>query len=253
MTPLHNPDPLRVRQAAAAAIARLEAGELRLLARFGEERAARSLAVLDSSFNPPTIGHAAMVRDLAEGGIADRALLLLSLNNADKAPVPAPFADRLAMMAVLARELAPIIPCAIGITRAALFIDKARLLRRLHGPEAELRLLLGDDTLLRLFAPRYYNDDSEERDAAITELTALARLVSFRRGSIDAALLAAFLQGPAAPFRHALELRPAPCQGRPVSSQRARREIQRNRQTDLLSPAVLVLARPLYAEDEKSS
>lgn len=70
--------------------------------------------VLDSSFNPPTLAHQRM----ALSALADqqqqqqrhapresRVLLLLAINNADKAPKPAAFPQRLAMMYVFAQDL----------------------------------------------------------------------------------------------------------------------------------------------------
>ncbi|KAK2046675.1 hypothetical protein LZ31DRAFT_190300 [Colletotrichum somersetense] len=86
-------------------------------------RRVRSLVVLDSSFNPPTLAHLRMavsaVRDLQrdggggggeggsreEEGSAVRLLLLLAVNNADKKPQPAAFPVRLGMMHAFARDL----------------------------------------------------------------------------------------------------------------------------------------------------
>ncbi|KAK8094088.1 Nucleotidylyl transferase [Apiospora hydei] len=78
------------------------------------KQAPRALVVLDSSFNPPTLAHQRM----ALSALADqpkqqqnatprdsRVLLLLAINNADKAPKPAAFPQRLAMMYVFAQDL----------------------------------------------------------------------------------------------------------------------------------------------------
>jgi len=67
----------------------------------------RTLIVLDSSFNPPTRAHMhmatstiydLMAKDPSKALSNSRLLLLLSVNNADKAPKPAAFDKRLAMM-----------------------------------------------------------------------------------------------------------------------------------------------------------
>lgn len=89
-------------------------------------RKCRTLVVLDSSFNPPTLAHMHMatsaVQDLRaqqsiatalRGGSAAgqtttddvRLLLLLAVNNADKAPKPAAFEERLLMMEAFARDI----------------------------------------------------------------------------------------------------------------------------------------------------
>ncbi|KAK6845547.1 hypothetical protein PG995_015657 [Apiospora arundinis] len=75
----------------------------------------RTLVVLDSSFNPPTLAHQRMALSALadqhqpqqrQGSSRDsRVLLLLAINNADKAPKPAAFPQRLAMMYVFAQDL----------------------------------------------------------------------------------------------------------------------------------------------------
>ncbi|KAK4120372.1 hypothetical protein N657DRAFT_649156 [Parathielavia appendiculata] len=75
----------------------------------------RTLIVLDSSFNPPTRAHLRMatsaVHDILtrkqgrEGVSGLRLLLLLSVNNADKAVKPAPFDQRMVMMWAFAGDL----------------------------------------------------------------------------------------------------------------------------------------------------
>lgn len=80
-----------------------------------------SLLVLDSSFNPPTLAHQRMALSALADATATaaatatvpapapaavpRVLLLLAINNADKAPQPAAFPQRLAMMYVFALDL----------------------------------------------------------------------------------------------------------------------------------------------------
>lgn len=97
-------------------------------------RRCKTLVILDSSFNPPTLAHMQMalsaLRDLQTqgdvaaalkgGAAAERAaargrgggddggvrlLLLLAVNNADKAPKPAPFEQRLLMMRYFAGDI----------------------------------------------------------------------------------------------------------------------------------------------------
>ena len=65
---------------------------------------ATSLAVLDSSFNPPTRAHLHLLASSMERFGTARALLLLAKQNADKAVVGASLVQRLQMMELLARE-----------------------------------------------------------------------------------------------------------------------------------------------------
>ncbi|UKZ56179.1 hypothetical protein TrVGV298_010008 [Trichoderma virens] len=72
----------------------------------------RRLVVLDSSFNPPTRAHAEMARSALKWASSSssssegtRLMLLLAVNNADKAPKPASFPVRLGMMEGFGRDL----------------------------------------------------------------------------------------------------------------------------------------------------
>jgi nicotinamide-nucleotide adenylyltransferase len=143
------------------------------------------LSVLDSSFNPPTFAHAALARlgppktSENPGSISsssdsyDAHLLLLSITNADKTPKPgdAGLEQRLEMMLLLADELqsSEIVRSTGNIAVAAIdeptFVGKARRLRqvlltmiRRTVPVVALQLhfVLGFDTVVRLFSPRFY-------------------------------------------------------------------------------------------------
>lgn len=176
----------------------------------------RTLIVLDSSFNPPTRAHLRMatsaIRDhLAQQetnggqkkrlGTSLRLLLLLSVNNADKAPKPAAFEQRLALMWAFARDLqleqqqgglrggpapspslsgeerehddAEGLSIDLALSTLPYFHEKsaaiAELLFYRGGEEGELGgggdggdgemeqlFLVGYDTLIRIFNPKYY-------------------------------------------------------------------------------------------------
>ncbi|KAG8697613.1 hypothetical protein FRC09_007752 [Ceratobasidium sp. 395] len=122
------------------------------------------ISVLDSSFNPPTLAHSA----LASSSSANARLLLLSLSNVDKIPKPgdATPAQRLEMMVTLANELSageaqPGV--AVGALNEPRFVGKSTLLLEQLSqrftdtpPNIELTFQMGWDTIIRVFAPRYY-------------------------------------------------------------------------------------------------
>lgn len=146
-------------------------------------RQPRALYVLDSSFNPPTRAHlrictSALLHDQVTT-VPKRLLLLLATQNADKAPKPAAFEHRLAMMNVFAQELVKMVTTSddkehtqggvivdVGVTKEARFIDKARILEAQeeytdHGNDDTAKTveqvhLIGFDTLIRLLDPKYY-------------------------------------------------------------------------------------------------
>lgn len=144
---------------------------------------AERLIILDSSFNPPTVAHMRMVLsavesyyDPASAGVVDgssaargsaRILLLLSVQNADKAPRPASFPQRLVMMYLFAKELRRKLPQGpevdVALASQPYFHSKCELIARAEGHyaapgEMEQVFLVGYDTLIRVFNPKYYGE-----------------------------------------------------------------------------------------------
>jgi nicotinamide-nucleotide adenylyltransferase len=108
-----------------------------------------------------------------------RLLLLLATTNADKAPKPASFPDRLAMMTLFAEDILqtfsplpsspqstsstsptnPPIAVDIGVTTEPYFIDKTRAIdssSSAYSSHPAQTHLTGYDTLLRILDPKYY-------------------------------------------------------------------------------------------------
>ncbi|KPM45579.1 hypothetical protein AK830_g903 [Neonectria ditissima] len=127
-----------------------------------------NLVVLDSSFNPPTRAHASMARaalkvdaEAKEG--TRRLVLLLSVNNADKAPKPASFPVRLGMMDAMGRQLLEATGTAgveidVAVTTLPYFHDKARAMAQagVYGTPPTTTFLAGFDTLERILDGKYY-------------------------------------------------------------------------------------------------
>jgi len=116
------------------------------------------VAVLDSSFNPPTLAHRALALLPATSSPTYARLLLLSVRNADKVPRPgdASPVQRVEMMVRLAHE----VNAAVGLVDAPAFVHKAEILRAALPARTQLTFVQGIDTLERFFAPRYYGDGS---------------------------------------------------------------------------------------------
>jgi nicotinamide-nucleotide adenylyltransferase len=103
-------------------------------------------------------------------------LLLLSTANADKAPKPASFLQRLAMMVLFAEDLqgvlaprsggtpdtdhVPDVSIDIGLTTCPYYTDKSIVIVNaipiVYASQPPLVFLLGYDTLIRFLAPKYY-------------------------------------------------------------------------------------------------
>ncbi|KAF9160411.1 hypothetical protein DFQ27_005810 [Actinomortierella ambigua] len=127
-----------------------------------------TIAVLDSSFNPPTVAHYHLLKAAARKAVpgCDAVLLLLAMNNVDKGQTGASAIERLEMMEALAlecirdeREETALRHMAVGLTIHARFIDKAQPILDSYPPETvRLSWIMGHDTLTRLLDPKYYKD-----------------------------------------------------------------------------------------------
>ena len=137
--------------------------------------APKTLLILDSSFNPPTNAHLSLALSTLSKPSERypgpyRLLLLLSTSNADKAPSPASFEHRLALMIMLAVDLrllnekAKEIDIDIGLTKEPYYTNKSFAIAtaaksgevKEYPPEVDQVHLMGYDTLIRFLDPKYY-------------------------------------------------------------------------------------------------
>ncbi|ROT42384.1 Nucleotidylyl transferase [Sodiomyces alkalinus F11] len=151
-----------------------------------QQQSPRTLFVLDSSFNPPTLAHMRMAASAirsTKAKLADdaRLLLLLAVNNADKAPKPAAFPLRMAMMQLFAQDLITTLTSSsstedvhaegltidLGLTTGPYFHEKSRVIAEsgLYPSQTEQVFLAGYDTLIRIFNPKYYGAAGGMREA----------------------------------------------------------------------------------------
>mmetsp|Transcript_38972 Transcript_38972/g.64721 ORF Transcript_38972/g.64721 Transcript_38972/m.64721 type:complete len:290 (-) Transcript_38972:79-948(-) len=145
-----------------------------------------SLAVLDSSFNPPTSAHMHMLDMAATRFGARWKLLLLAKQNADKPVVGATLPQRLQMMELLARaDSQGHTLC--GVTAHPLFVDKAIALQALCGVGSRILLLVGFDTWIRVTDPKYYAEG--QLQTVLAQLFDLVEIVVASRDSASAAAI----------------------------------------------------------------
>ncbi len=130
----------------------------------------KTLYVLDSSFNPPSRMHQQITESALNydhGPIPHRLLLLFATQNADKAPKPASFEDRLVMMTLFAQELqrelgrGSKLAVDIGVTKLPYYHDKAVSIDEsgVYDGEPEQVHTTGFDSLIRIFNAKYYPPD----------------------------------------------------------------------------------------------
>ncbi|KAI9289133.1 hypothetical protein BC943DRAFT_316067, partial [Umbelopsis sp. AD052] len=129
-----------------------------------------NIAILDSSFNPPTLAHKELLLRTAAECPADAYLLLFSVKNADKQLIGATAEQRLDMMKLLAEtinEQYPTCNVAVAVTEHARFFEKANEIHAWYesqypGQEAQLAFIMGYDTVIRLVDQKYYDQPVEE-------------------------------------------------------------------------------------------
>lgn len=147
------------------------------------------IAILDSSFNPPSRAHASIA--VYEASSYNAHLLLLSSVNVDKVSKEGEtsLAQRLDMMTLLAKGLVRDFKgCknfAVGSLAAATFAEKAPIvLTYIHNhfdswqpsitprtsvlPKPTLVFFIGFDTVTRLFMQKYYGNSEKEMERSMT-------------------------------------------------------------------------------------
>ena len=133
------------------------------------------IAVFDSSFDCPTKAHEAIAS--FEADKYDVHLLLLSSVNADKGskgkPGHASLQQRTDMMTLLAKHMVKhgvVNDIAVATLAAANYADKAPIIfEYLETLKGRLSFYIGFDTVLRLFAKKYYNDSNEELERVMED------------------------------------------------------------------------------------
>ncbi len=170
----------------------------------------KHIGVLDASFNPLTLAHEALVHHAQNVFGFDEIVLLLAKTNVDKALFGADLGQRLAMMVNYANCDTQLGTClSIAACSHARFIDKAHALRAHISPDTQIYFLVGHDTLIRIFDPRYYTDMSTE----LKVLFSLCHIVSANRENPSQKVFHRFMARPeCAPFAnrvHPLQLPPS--------------------------------------------
>lgn len=173
------------------------------------------VAVLPAAYNPPTVAHLALIeRALAVAGV-DAAGALLSTRNVDKAVHGASLADRVEML-LAAHDTGA--GYAVLATNAARLADQAVALRAAF-PGAEFDFVVGYDTLVRLFEPRYYDD----MHGTLRAFLGRHRVIAANRGEAGPEAVAAFLhREDVAHYREAVVVVELELSHADVSSTRAR-------------------------------
>ena len=199
-------------------------------------RGAGTLICLSASFNPITLAHLGLVEAGSRLVAPGEVLLLLSVANVDKAVVGLDLERRIRLLLRVAEGRPEM---SVALVSHGRFVDKARALASRYPAGTRLVFLLGLDTLLRLFDPKYYTN----REREMATLFSACEVVAAARWPDRAEAVAQFLLQPHvalhAPRIHCVELSDAVA---PVSATAVRDRLSRGEDvTDFVPPEILPL------------
>jgi len=159
-----------------------------------------TLLCLSASFNPMTTAHAGLIREASRVYSPGEVLLLLAVANVDKAVRGLPLTARLDLLRRFAESRPTFSVAAVGHGR---FVDKMNAILSAYPAGTRLVFLLGFDTLVRLFDPKYYTHPTD----ALSRLFEGSECVVANRDPEPPEAIAAFLaRADVAPFAHRIRV-----------------------------------------------
>ena len=174
------------------------------------------LLCLSASFNPLTVAHVRLIQEASHVFPPDEVLLLLARANVDKEVIGFPLQRRLRLLLRFGESHPQFSVAACSHGR---FVDKAEAIRS-HYPEGtRLAFIVGFDTLIRLFDPKYYAD----RDASVSALFVKSEFIAANRAPDPPEAVASFLaRRETAPFANRIRLIQLPAEIAGVSATQVR-------------------------------
>lgn len=138
----------------------------------------KRLGIFSGSFNPITVAHIKMVEKAREQYYLDEMLLLLAKANVDKDVFGLPLAGRMLTLKCYAETHDSI---SIGVSSHGRYIDKVTALEAVYPYDTEFFFIVGYDTLVRIFDPKYYAD----LHAELEHLFSQCRIITANRDNVD--------------------------------------------------------------------
>ncbi|MDE0689917.1 MAG: hypothetical protein OXI61_17270 [Candidatus Poribacteria bacterium] len=149
----------------------------------------KRLGIFSGSFNPLTLAHTKMIEDTIAEYQLEELLLLLAKANVDKTVFGLPLAARLL---TLKRYTENREKFSVGVSSHGRYIDKVTALKVILPPETQFHFIIGYDTLVRIFDPKYYTDFHTE----LGELFVDARFIVANRAEADVETIVSFMDQP---------------------------------------------------------
>jgi nicotinic acid mononucleotide adenylyltransferase len=202
----------------------------------GISQTGQKLGVFSGSFNPPTVAHVRMCEHAQKQLGLHEILLLLAIVNVDKTQFDFSLQERAEMMLAVARERSD---WSVALCSHGRFVEKAKAVAEAYPEGTEIWFIVGHDTLVRIFEPRFYLDMPMHQ--ALEHFFRLARLAVFPRGDADERAIREFLsRDEVKPFADRVAVLPNEPSLLWVSSTLVRQKLKHGESvTDLVPPIVL--------------
>ena len=149
----------------------------------------KKLGIFSGSFNPLTVAHIKMVEEARERFKLDEILLLLAKANVDKDVFVWSLAGRILTLKHYAEKHNDV---SIGMSSHGRYIDKVEALRVVYPIDTEFHFIIGYDTLVRIFDPKYYADIQTE----LQHLFSQCCFIAANRDHVDIETIKEYLAQP---------------------------------------------------------
>ena len=149
----------------------------------------KKLGIFSGSFNPITVAHTKMFEEAQARFQLDELLLLLAKANVDKDVFGLPLAGRILTLKRYAENQSDV---SIGISSHGRYIDKVEALKAIYPVGTEFHFIVGYDTLVRIFDPKYYADAHTE----LHHLFSQCRFIVANRDNVSIETIQQFLAQP---------------------------------------------------------
>lgn len=205
-------------------------------AEIGVVKGGQKLGVFSGSFNPPTIAHLRLCEHAQKYLNLCEVLLLLAIVNVDKIRFDFSLEERVSLMAALAQEHPN---WSAALCSHGRFVEKARAVSSAYPEGTEIWFIVGYDTLVRIFEPRFYRD-MPMRDA-LRQFFELANLAVFPRSDAAEEVINEFLKRPEInPFSSRIAVLPSEPSLLWVSSTHVREKLKSGEPVDELVPQAIL-------------
>ncbi len=191
------------------------------------------LGIFSGSFNPITIAHIKMFEEAQVRFQLDEMLLLLAKANVDKDECGMPLAGRILTLKGFAEEGNNV---SIGISSHGRYIDKISALKAVYPENTEYHFIVGYDTLVRIFDPKYYTEINNE----LRDLFSQCRFIVANRENVNTETIKEFLDTPMVqPYSSYISCLKLPDFYADVSSTKVRKRLDQGESISHLVPAVV--------------